>query len=123
MGRQGATALRHVGGGLLDFLRDAGSPFQEGKPVLRQGQVARGTMHESRAEASLEVDQPVAHHGFDKRSWRAASLIDPASATATKVVMPSSFTSFGFSGSQFHHAQSAPEDPEALSVLRPEGAQ
>jgi hypothetical protein len=84
---QSAAPLGHVPGCLVDLICDARSSLEEGGPVLRQGQLACAATHEARAEASLEFGQSVAHH-------RRSSLSDPASATVTKVVTPSSLIIF-----------------------------
>jgi hypothetical protein len=68
--------------------------LEEGGPVLRQGQLACAATHEARAEASLEFGQSVAHHRLGQSQSARGSLSDPASATVTKVVTPSSLIIF-----------------------------
>ena len=61
----------------------APSSVSDSLRVVRCSRLAP-TLRSSSASRSLTTD-------FDSRRRRAASLIDPASATATKVAMPSSF--------------------------------
>ena len=89
---QRAAALGQVGGRVLDLARRSARPAPE-TPRRPPSATACAScdaagscprLRSSSASRSLTTD-------FDRRRRRAASLIDPASATATKVAMPSSF--------------------------------
>ena len=57
-----AAPLRHVGRRLVDLAHDAGRPFEERRAVLGERQLARRAMEERRAQAPLELGQPLADH-------------------------------------------------------------
>ena len=62
--RQPAAALGEFGGGIRHIAGDAGGPLEEGRPILRQGQLARRAVHEAGAQASLELGQAFADDRF-----------------------------------------------------------